>query len=257
MPKRVTGYSGTVQSCDKPLCTAAPGHQDATTRVSVYTQEARPNDSTYVQADLLTHSQSIAAAEQGVVKHTDYHPPKDYTPQGAKYNRNSATTKHWQSTYQAQHCADKGPTKSFYHYRTPLYQCEEPQKCLNSNTPGSTYQATHCNDSRNPIADSATTWPKKQDPLGKGTPSGTHYIPGTSLALPFETFNSRKARFEQGENPKQPNNKDVLDLFHTNMPGYTGTRPRNILNNRGSMQLIGRETRTSAEIGSFYFANRR
>lgn len=77
--------------------------------------------------------------------------------------------------------------------------------------------------------------------LTKGTTKATGHMPGYMGFIPGTTNNPKCSIIESGLEPRQPNT-GMSDIYHQNMPGYTGHNPVTAINDRGPRQITKMST---------------
>jgi len=77
--------------------------------------------------------------------------------------------------------------------------------------------------------------------LTKGTTKATGHMPGYMGFIPGTTNNPKVSILESGLAPRQPNT-GLSDIYHQNIPGYTGHNPVTAINDRGPRQITKMST---------------
>jgi len=216
----------------------------------VYSEEAKTNQSTYLDEDLPNRSiyhRSIGSATAP----EDYcNPVKPMRPGQAPSGSGHHKVAHWRSTSHSSlnHDAVHGAVQHRQH--GPSYQALNPPTCLGGGGVLSSYgeeYGHYGSDPRHKVQLGSGKMPVLKSALTYGTPKGTMHMPGYQGFLPTNTANPKVAAIENGQTLRSTDKTNLTATFHTNVLNYSGHVPLNPNNDRG-----GVNTNVITEMGRSY-----
>jgi len=148
-------------------------------------------------------------------------------------------TEHWRSVYNSSikdpYAITKAARPEWSYPREP-YQVEGGLR-------KSEYKTQHGERGHNPLDVMAEKlsiqkpFPKSHDDLKAGTTSAVHHIPGYTGHIPKNTHIPEIMMQATGSIPRTTFLKqNIIENYHTRLPGYAGHKPRCALNDRGNLR---------------------
>lgn len=236
IPRRATQHGIFMPSHEVVPTSLKPGQ--ASMQRQVYVEEAKTLEDNFLQQDRPTES-AYSKLHSSHTKPQDYmEPTKPIKPTAAPGGGGHWNTAHWRSEYRSS-MDDRSIDGAKYHRQFgPSYQATNPPTCVGAAALVSAYHeefGTKGSDPRQRVRPDADRMPVFRTGLTPGTHKGTHHIPGYSGFLPTNTRNPYVARVESGANMRSTDKTNLVQVYHTNLPGYHGHKATHVTNDRGGM----------------------
>jgi hypothetical protein len=252
VPKRATQHGVYLPTEEAPLPSLKCG-QPVPGRVDFYATaaEARPLRVTY-----LTDNQTNDSIYKATISKNGI--PEDYMDKVAARAPATQTedpgpdpsktvcrtTAHWSSEYDATFTPQN---QTYVRKRGPLFQPEAPATCISTPAGVSMNQSDfglYGSNPRDRLPHDATQYTDKKTDLTSGTTTGTHHVPGYQGFMPTNTHNPKCEKIEQGREPREKPGmgSNITEIYHENIPGYTGHLPVDSRNDLGPRQIVSRTT---------------
>jgi hypothetical protein len=151
-------------------------------------------------------------------------------------------TDHWRSEYDG---SFRGEQYGYKRQRGAVHEPANPPSCVSMPVPKSMYQSDlgmYGEKPRDKFPSGATSYPSKLTDLTPGTTTGTCHIPGYQGFLPTNTHNRLCARIAYGEDARSKPLVNITEIYHQNVPNYTGHVPVNARNDLGPRQVVSTTT---------------
>jgi len=237
VPKRATQHGVHLAGYEVPPATMKSGQGGRVER-QVYTEEAKLNEETYMEADLPKGS-NYARSHSVCTAPNDYKYQKAVKPGEPLEEGGHRGCSHWQSSSKSSHSHDALKGAVAHRQHGPSYQALNPPTCVGGAGMTSTFRedfGMHGSNPRHKMIAGHARMPVFKTALTLGTPKGTCHMPGYHGFLPSNTSNPMVARVEDGANLRSTDKTNLTAEFHVNLVGYSGHIAGNPNNCRGGVQ---------------------